>query len=178
MPLAYHQGANLRSVHFGPLPSEVAVVSAHHLRMVLWWAGAVVGLSAEWLAYSSRDLPTAVADLTVGWALIACGLMAWSRRPQSGVGALLAASGFAWFLGTFADSTVGVLSVLGLATLTLHRGPLFHAILGYPTGKFRGWFGRMVIALGYVYASIAAIGSSPVATLTTTSVVGVATIGV
>jgi signal transduction histidine kinase len=89
---------------------------------------------------------------------------------------LLAASGFAWFLGTFADSTVGVLSVLGLATLTLHRGPLFHAILGYPTGKFRGWFGRMVVAVGYVYASIAAIGSTPVATLTTTSLVGVATI--
>ena len=36
-------------------------------------------------------------DLVVGWILIACGLVGWSRRPERpGVEGLMAATGFAW----------------------------------------------------------------------------------
>ena len=65
------------------------------VRVAAWPAGLVAGLGAEWLAGSGQGLAAAVADLAVGWALIGCGLVCWSRRPQSLVGALLALAGFA-----------------------------------------------------------------------------------
>ena len=58
------------------------------VRVAAWPAGLVAGLGAEWLAGSGQSLAAAVADLAVGWALIGCGLVCWSRRPQSRVGAL------------------------------------------------------------------------------------------
>lgn len=74
--------------------------SASRLRGAVWLAGLVFGLGAEWLAGSGQSLTGAGADLAAGWALIGCGLVGWSRRPQSGVGPLLALTGFAWFSGT------------------------------------------------------------------------------
>ena len=70
---------------------------------------------AEWIARSGQDLAEAGADLAVGWAFIACGLIGWSRRPQSRVGLLLTLTGFAWFLGTLAASDRGVIAALGAA---------------------------------------------------------------
>ena len=81
--------------------------SAARLRQAGWLAGLVIGLGAEWLARSGQSLAEAGADLAVGWTLIGCGLVGWSRRPQSGVGPLLALAGFAWFCGTLAGSRIG-----------------------------------------------------------------------
>jgi hypothetical protein len=83
--------------------------------MVAWPAGLVVGLGAEWLAGSGQSLAVAIADLAVGWTLIACGLLGWARRPQSRVGPLIALTGFAWFLGTLAESHIGAVAALGAA---------------------------------------------------------------
>ena len=83
--------------------------SAPRLRKAAWLAGLVLGLAAEGLARPGQGLAAAGADLAVGWALIGCGLVGWSRRPQSRVGPLLALTGFAWFAGTLAGSRIGVL---------------------------------------------------------------------
>ncbi len=48
-----------------------------------------------------EDLPRAVPDLVCGWTMLACGLTAWSRRPESRSGPLLAATGLTWFAGNF-----------------------------------------------------------------------------
>jgi len=93
------------------------------LRQALLPAGIAFGIGAEWFARSAHTLPMAGADLAVGWTFIACGLIGWSRRPQSRVGVLFTAVGFAWFLGTFADTDIPVMATLGAALLTLHRGP-------------------------------------------------------
>ncbi len=124
------------------------------LRRALWPAGIVVGVGAEWMARSGQSLAEAGADLAVGWAFIACGLIGWSRRPQSRVGSLLTLTGFAWFLGTLALSDHEAVAALGAASLTIHRGPLFHAIIGYPTGRPPGRLAGGVIAIGYVSAAI------------------------
>ena len=58
-----------------------------------------------------------IPDLVTGWTLIACGLVAWSRRGDSRSGPLLAATGFSWFFGNFATSA-----------LYLYRGPLVHLL--------------------------------------------------
>jgi len=104
----------------------------------------------------------------VGWALIACGLIAWSRRPQGRIGILLTAAGFAWFLGTLGESDVGAIAAIGAALLTLHRGPLFHAIVGYPSGRLLGRFELGVVALGYAYAAVAPLARLNVPTIVMT----------
>ena len=73
-------------------------------RLLLWPAGAAFGIAAEWISFGWGDPRHWVPDLVTGWTLIACGLVAWSRRPGSRIGALMAATGFSWFLGNFAGS--------------------------------------------------------------------------
>jgi signal transduction histidine kinase len=129
-------------------------------------AGLVLGLAAEWLALPGQSLLMAGGDLVTGLALIVCGLAAWSRRPESRVGALLTLTGFAWFLGTFARSDIAAVAALGAVVLTFHRGPLFHAIVTYPGGRLTG--GRLVagvVALGYAYAVIVPVAQNNVATI-------------
>jgi len=42
--------------------------------------------------------------------MIACGLVGWSRRPQSRSGALLAATGLAWFASNYAVTGAAALA--------------------------------------------------------------------
>jgi signal transduction histidine kinase len=117
-------------------------------------AALALGIGAELVTYDSGELGTAIGDLAAGWALIGCGIVAWERRPNSRVGVLLAASGIAWFLGS-----------LWTAALYLHRGPLFHALLGYPSGRPARRSAVAVLAVVYISATIEPLGRSPVVTL-------------
>lgn len=137
-------------------------------------AAIVLGLGAEWAALqrgpleqavTGEELRLAVADLVVGWTLIAGGLASWWRRVESRIGPLLALAGFSWFVGTFASSGIHGLAVFGAALVTLHRGPLVHALLSYPSGRLSGHTERAVVALAYVAAAVVDVGQNAVATL-------------
>src|SRR5215217_7923990 len=110
------------------------------LRLALWPAGLVLGIAAEWGTWTD-DPGGAVLDLAVGFLLIGLGLVAWQRRGSSAVGPLMAASGFAWFLGNLATWA-----------LYLHRGPLVHLVVSYPTGRLRSRLQWAVVVAGYAYA--------------------------
>ena len=84
----------------------------------------------------------AVADLAVGCVLVVCGAIAWTRRPASRVGSLMSLAGFTWFLGTLVP-----------AALYLHRGPLVHLHLSYPTGRIPRLALAVVVA-AYVDAAL------------------------
>src|SRR6185295_2050444 len=58
------------------------------------------------------------------------------RRPQSRVGVLMSLAGFTWFLGTAFEPA-----------LFLHRGPLVHLLLSYPTGRLPTRLARVVAAV-------------------------------
>src|SRR5262245_9298607 len=90
-------------------------------------AGAAVGLLAERSAYELADAAHWVPDLIVGFTLIACGAAADRGKPESWIGALLAASGFTWFLNNFDNSEWAWLAWIGTYGLYVHRGPLVHA---------------------------------------------------
>ena len=139
--------------------------SAGRLRMAAWPAGVALGLSAEWLAGPGQGLLAAGADLAVGWALIGCGLIGSSRRPASRVGLLLALTGFAWFLGTLAGSRIEPVAALGTALLFLHRGPLCHAIAGYPRGRPADRLSAIVVIVCYVYAAAAPLARNDAVTI-------------
>jgi signal transduction histidine kinase len=122
------------------------------VRLLLWPAAVALGLLAEWATWD--DPRRWIPDLVVGWTLIGCGLVAWSRRPESRVGLLLAAAGFAWFVPNF-----------GGALPFLHRGPLVHAILGYPRGRVPSRLAGAAVAGGYAAAIATPVWRSETASI-------------
>ena len=124
------------------------------LRLWLWPAGAVIGIAAESVYFDWDDWGDWLPDLATGWTLIACGLLAWARRPESRSGPLLAATGFTWFAANFASDQA----------LYLHRGPLVQLVLSYPYGRLERPLDRLVVAIGYGAALVPAVWSSEGAT--------------
>ena len=131
------------------------------LRPWLWPAGAAVGIAAEWTYFGWSEPGDWLPDLAVGWTLIACGLVGWSRRPESRSGALMAATGFAWFAANFG----------GEQALYLHRGPLVHLVLSYPYGRLGGSLERAVVAIAYATAAIPAVWEGETAAFVLSAVI-------
>jgi signal transduction histidine kinase len=123
------------------------------LRLMLWPAGAALGIAAEWVYFGWGDPGDWLPDIVVGWTLIACGLLAWSWRPESRSGALMAATGIAWFAANFTSQA-----------LYLHRGPLVHLVLAYPDGRLRSRLDRATVGIAYVIAVIPPVWRSETAT--------------
>ena len=132
---------------------------------LLWLAGGVVGLTAEWVGFGFGDPRHWIPDLAVGWTFIGCGLVAWARRPASRTGPLMAATGFTWFVGNFAS--VGVAAVAWVAghMVYLHRGPLVQLVLTYPSGRPSSRLVRGAVVVGYAVAVITPIWQSAGATI-------------
>ena len=141
-------------------------MSARQARLVLWPAAAAVGLAAERSLYGGfGQRADWVPDLLTGWCLIGCGLVAWSRRPGSRSGALMAATGFAWFAPNFVTSGVAAVAWLSAHALYLHRGPLVQLVLTYPRGRATRRLERAAVAVGYAAALVTAVWRSEVATI-------------
>jgi signal transduction histidine kinase len=124
------------------------------LRLLLWPAGVAIGIGAESASFGWSQPDEWLPDLATGWTLIACGLIAWSRRSDSRSGPIMAATGFAWFAANFASDLA----------LYLHRGPLIHLVLSYPRGRLGGRVDRFAVAIAYGAAVIPAVWRSEAAT--------------
>jgi signal transduction histidine kinase len=126
---------------------------ARWARLLLWPAGAVAGIAAEWrLGWTDPD--AWIPDLLTGWALIGCGLAGTVRRPGSRSGLLLAVAGFAWFVPAFSATGTGALDWLSSHALYLHRGPLVQLVLTYPLGHVRGRVEYAAVGVGYSAAVV------------------------
>jgi signal transduction histidine kinase len=130
---------------------------------LLWLAGGVVGLAAEWVGFGFGDPRHWIPDLAVGWTLIGCGLVASRRRPESRTGPLMAATGFTWFVGNFAQAAAVDWAAAQL--VYLHRGPLVQLVLTYPSGRPGSRLARGAVAIGYGAAVITPIWRSAGATI-------------
>lgn len=107
--------------------------------LLLWAAGFGLGLVAEWRGPGFDKTAEWLPDLVTGWTLLAAGLAARTRRPESRVGLLLAGTGVAWFAGT-----------LWSTLATLHRAPLAQTIFAFPTGRLVSMIDRAAVGLVYV----------------------------
>jgi signal transduction histidine kinase len=132
------------------------------VRFALWPAGVALGILAEQIYFGWGDARHWVPDLLTGWSLIACGLIGWSRRPDSRSGALMAATGFAWFAPNFATTGVSALDWLGAHALYLHRGPLVQLVLTYPRGRPVRRLERVAVVVGYAAAVVTPVWRSQV----------------
>jgi signal transduction histidine kinase len=117
-------------------------VNLRHL--VVLAVGLTLGVASLAIARGSPDgslagssTASALAFLGGGWALVACGVAAWVRRPSSRFGMLLVAAGAAWFLRELNNAGVGspVLFTIGLLTYAVSPALLAHAALAYPSGR-------------------------------------------
>lgn len=142
-----------------------------------------LGVVAEWaslrrapleLPASTADVHLALADFAAGAALV---VSAWSlagRKPGDRVARLLLAAGVLWFLGTFATSGSVAYADLGAAFVTLHRGPIVHALLSAPVGRLESTFDRSVVAAVYVVSAVPSVAKIGVALALTAAAVAIA----
>src|SRR5215204_5416360 len=138
-------------------------MSRRHVLVLLLGIGAIsVGLGAEAARFAWGEPVLWLPDLLVGWAMVACGLIAIWRRPN-GIGWLLVGAGIAWFLGNFAALNSPLLAWLAAQALYLHRGVLIHAVLAFPEWRPPTLVGRAVVVIGYVSSLITPITRNPVA---------------
>ena len=135
------------------------------VRLLLWPTGVGLGLFAEWIAFGWDDPRHWVPDLVTGWTLIACGLVAWSRRTESRSGPIMTAVGFSWFCGNFAGSDVGSIAWVGAHAVYLYRGPLVHLLVTYPSGRLSSRIERLAVAVGYAAAIVTPVWRSEAATI-------------
>jgi signal transduction histidine kinase len=135
------------------------------LRLALVPLALAVAVAAEWRSYRGGDLPLLVADGVVGCVLVTCGVIAWQRRPESRIGALMALAGFTWFAGNFWS-----------AALYLHRGPLVHVHISYPTGRLRRRLALATVVLAYVDAIVEPFARDDALTLALAALVAAAAI--
>src|SRR6266511_1760887 len=122
--------------------------------LALALAAVALGLTAERFGFGWDDPRHWVPDLIVGWTFIGCGLVASARRPGNPSGLIMTAMGFTWFFGNFSQVGVAMVSSAAATSLYLHRGPLVHLVLTYPSGRTRSWLVRSAIAVGYVASII------------------------
>jgi signal transduction histidine kinase len=133
------------------------------LRLALLLAGVGLAVVAEWVSYEPGDLGLVIADGIVGLVLVTCGIVAWERRGESRVGPLMVLSGYTWFAGN-----------LWSQLLYLHRGPLVHLHISYPTGRLRRRLAQLTVAAAYVDAVVEPIARNDVLTLILAALVAAA----
>lgn len=133
--------------------------------------GLALGLAADWAALHrpSYEVPATTAerwlaagDFAAGAALVVGGAACWWCRSESRSGPLLLAGGITWYLGTLAGSSSGLLAGLGATLLTLHRGPLVHAVVAHPAGRLRDRPARLLVGAVYASSAVGQVGQGPI----------------
>ena len=109
------------------------------------------------------DVLLRIADPAVGVVLAGCGSVLWVRRPRSLVGPLMLVAAGCWFLGS-----------LWVVAVFLHRGPLVHLHISYPTGRMRRPLAIVTVICAYAVSIGEAIGANPWVTLAMAVLVAVA----
>jgi signal transduction histidine kinase len=108
-----------------------------------------------------------LADAAVGTILLISGTVAWAGRRQSRAGLLMAAAGACWFLGSAFATAV-----------FLHRGPLIHLHLSYPTGRLHRRPATTVVVAAYAVAGYEGYAQAPWLTAGLSALVVVAALDV
>jgi signal transduction histidine kinase len=77
----------------------------------------------------------------------------------------MAVTGFTWFVGNFAGIEPSLVGWVADNGTYLHRGPLIHLILAYPSGRVSSQQARAVVGFGYAAAVVPPVWDNDVASL-------------
>ena len=123
-------------------------------RAIRWLVGGLglpVGIAAE-LVQRGHAIPAErlLVDFLVGQAYLMGGLFAWSREPRNRTWKLMAGVGIAWYLGSFAVSSVPIVRDLAVVLADADAILLVALVLAYPTGRLERPSERLVVFGGAV----------------------------
>jgi signal transduction histidine kinase len=99
----------------------------------------------------------AAAALFVGWGFIGAGLFAWSRRPDSSIGPLMVATGFAWFVNLVTASNVPALFIGAALLSSVYFVTAIHMLLAAPHGQRLAPGDRRIVVAGYLLVTLGTI---------------------
>jgi signal transduction histidine kinase len=145
--------------------AEQGLLANRRLRWAVGAAGIVVGCLAALAPYVSvRDAPISdyadkstaaiAAHVAVGMSFILVGLLAWSRRPENRVGALMTATGFAYFLTDLGWIDTPATFIFADEWRGLFYAMLFWLLLAFPTGRLGSRLDRVYIVAFFVWVGI------------------------
>lgn len=93
-------------------------------------------------------------DLVIGWGFVGAGALAWRRRPDSRIGALMMIAGFAWYLSLGQHTEPALLFTVGSLSHSLFAAAAIHLVLGFPSGRLRDTLDRGLVAFAYLSVTI------------------------
>ena len=132
-----------------------ALVGLGLLALLLGGVVAVVVLGSD--HEENRGVVLALV-LTAAWAFVGTGLFAWDARPESNIGPLMTAAGFAWFFVGLQAANNEILFALGTLGGSLPFAILIHLLLSFPGGRLESTAQRVVVAAAYFLTTIAQLG--------------------
>src|SRR3954451_16023045 len=122
-------------------------------------AGLLAGGAVIALVLTSDHVDTkpvwAVFQPAVGWIFVGTGLYAWRRRPESRIGALLVAMGFAWYVSALEAANAPVVFTASLVLGGLFGAVFLHLGLSFPTGRLPEPLDRRLVIAGYLIFPLA-----------------------
>ena len=112
-------------------------------------AGAAVVAIVLASDHQDAQVAWAIFGPVVGWSFVGTGLYAWRRRPESRIGMLMVALGFAWFFSMLEHANAPLPYTVGLACAGLWGGVLLHIGLSFPSGRLTSRRDRLLVLAGY-----------------------------
>ena len=105
--------------------------------------------------HEEQQLLTSIVALLIGWAFLAAGLIARTRRPENRTGVLLLVVGFSFFVGALGESNWSLPFSIGFSLGAIFIAALMHLLLAYPSGRLASRWERVVVVLSYTVALLA-----------------------
>lgn len=108
-------------------------------------AALLVGAAANETQGAGTDVLTVTGDLLVGVVWIGVAASLWQGERTWRAAAISAGFAAAWLAGSIEPALV-----------LLHRGPLMHLVMAYPTGRLDSGAARLVVGAVYLQAALGA----------------------
>lgn len=111
----------------------------------------LLGLLQLAVGLGNPELLWAVAYFTVVfWIWIAAGILAWWRRPDNAIGAILIVGGLALYLAGLVNTGVELLATVSAVFATAPLAITVHLLLAFPSGRLRDRLSLVAVVLGYL----------------------------
>ena len=131
-------------------------VVRERLPLVLWPLGIAAEFAALFFLFRGDAEVTAVAvvNRSVGGSFIACGLVAWQRRPDSRIGPLMTLTGFVFLSEALLSEVDSHISyTLGQWSANWWIPPFAALVLGFPSGRLSSRIDQAVVG-AFVFGTV------------------------
>jgi len=151
---AAHDAVN-HTAHVGSRPVRLRNGRSRSLRLALWVVVAcalLLGMLQLGVAWNHDGLPAVVLFTIVFWIWVFAGVIAWWRRPDNAIGALIVVGGLAVFLGGLVNLQIDALLPISAVVATVVLAVTVHMLHAFPSGRLRGRLSIATVIVGYVVA--------------------------